>query len=342
MGVRMQNQKGITFAGNILVDVVKTITGYPEPGMLANITAVSQAVGGCVPNTAIDVAKMDKTVPIRAFGRVGDDAYGRYVTGQMQKFGIDTAGVIVTEEVPTSFSDVMSDVSSGERTFFHARGANALFSPEDVDVDALTCRIFHIGYILLLDKMDEADETFGTKLAALLKRVQEKGIKTSIDVVSDSTGRFREKVAPALRYADYAIMNEIEGCGVSGLDPRRPDGSIDEDNIRRTMEMMLELGVRDRVILHSKEAGFMLTADGVFRSAPAVDIDPAKIAGKVGAGDAFCAGSLYGLYTGISDDRLLDFASAAAVCNLTAPDSISGMQPAAVIRSIVEAGRYIG
>jgi len=336
------SNSGITFAGNILVDVVKTMHGFPQVGMLATITSVQQAVGGCVPNTAIDIAKIDPTVPLSAVGRVGDDAYGQYVTGMMRSHGINTDGVRITPDAPTSFSDVMSDLSTGERTFFHARGANALFAPEDVDVDALNCRIFHIGYILLLDTMDEADPEYGTRLAGLLHRIQAKRIKTSIDVVSESTARFREKIVPALRYCDYAIMNEIEGCGVSGLDPRRPDGSIDEDNIRRTMEMMLELGVRDRVILHSKEAGFMLTADGVFRSAPAVDIDPAKIAGKVGAGDAFCAGSLYGLYTGISDDRLLDFASAAAVCNLTAPDSISGMQPAAVIRSIVEAGRYIG
>lgn len=339
MGVRMQNNNGITFAGNILVDVVKNITGYPTPGMLTNITAVSQAVGGCVPNTAIDVAKMDKTVPIRAIGRVGNDAYGQYVTGIMEQYHIDTAGVIVTPDVPTSFSDIMSDVSFGERTIFHARGANALFSPDDVDVDALDCRIFHIGYILLLDSMDEADETYGTRLASLLKRVQEKGIKTSIDVVSDSSGRFREKVAPALKYADYAIMNEIEGCGVSGLDPRKEDGSIDVDNIKKTMQMMLDMGVKDRVILHSKEAGFMLTKDGQFRMADAVDIDPAKIAGKVGAGDAFCAGCLYGLYTGIPDDKLLDYASAAAVCNLTAPDAISGMRSAAEVESIAARGR---
>ncbi|MBQ8401737.1 MAG: carbohydrate kinase family protein, partial [Clostridia bacterium] len=258
---------------------------------------------------------------------------------QMQKYGIDTAGVLVTEDAPTSFSDVMSDVSSGERTFFHARGANALFAPEDIPVDALDCRIFHIGYILLLDRMDEADPTYGTKLAGLLKRVQEKGIKTSIDVVSDATGRFREKVAPALRYCDYAIMNEIEGCGVSGLAPRKADGSIDADNMRSTMQMMLDMGVRDRVILHSKEAGFMLTKDGQFRMADAVDIDPARIAGKVGAGDAFCAGCLYGLLTGIPDADLLDYASAAAVCNLTAADSISGMKTAEEIRKIVQENR---
>ncbi len=332
---------GITFAGNILVDVVKTITGYPAPGMLTNITAVSQAVGGSVPNTAIDVAKLDRNVPIKACGRVGDDAYGAYVTEIMQEYGIDTTAVLVTPGVPTSFSDIMSDLSAGERTIFHARGANALFSPEDVDVDALDCRIFHIGYILLLDTMDEADEQYGTKMASLLKRVQEKGIKTSIDVVSDASGRFREKVAPALRYADYAIMNEIEGCGVSGLNPRKEDGSIDVDNIRKTMEMMLELGVRDRVILHCKEAGFMLTRDGQFRMADAVDIDPQKIAGKVGAGDAFCAGCLYGLYTGMPDEKLLDFASAAAVCNLTAPDAISGMRTAAEVEAIAAQGRYM-
>ena len=105
--------------------------------MLANITAVSQAVGGCVPNTAIDAATMDPDLPISVYGRVGDDAYGQYVTAQMAAKGIDVSHVLVTPGVPTSFSDVMSDRSSGERTFFHARGANALFSPADIDIDAL-------------------------------------------------------------------------------------------------------------------------------------------------------------------------------------------------------------
>ncbi|MBR5445041.1 MAG: carbohydrate kinase family protein [Clostridia bacterium] len=332
--------KGITFAGNILTDVVKTITEYPKPGMLSSITAVSQAVGGCVPNTAIDVAKMDPAVPLSACGRVGDDAYGQYVTGQMAAHGIDVSQVKITPDVPTSFSDVMSDASTGERTFFHARGANARFAPEDVDTDALDCRIFHIGYILLLDLMDEPDETYGTVLAGLLAKVQAMGIKTSVDVVSDSSGRFREKIVPALRYCDYAIMNEIECCGVSGLDPRNPDGSVSTENIRRTMEQMIALGVKDRVIVHCPEAGFMLTADGTFRMTESVKVKPEQIVGKVGAGDAFCAGCLYGLHEGMADDRLLEFASAAAACSLTAADSVSGMRPACEIEKIAER-RYL-
>ena len=334
-------KKGITIAGNILVDIVKNIDIYPKLGMLGTVSDISPAVGGCAPNTAINLAKIDRSVPISVLGRVGTDENGRYVMSQLQKNGINVDGIVYSPHTETGFCDVMS-IPSGERTFFHKAGTNAEFCPDDVDIPSLDCDILHIGYILLMKQFDTEDPEYGTVMARFLAAVQKAGIRTSIDVVSDSVVDYGKMITPSLRYCNYAIMNEIEGCGVSGLDPRRPDGSIDEDNIRRTMEMMLELGVRDRVILHSKEAGFMLTADGVFRSAPAVDIDPAKIAGKVGAGDAFCAGSLYGLYTGISDDRLLDFASAAAVCNLTAPDSISGMQPAAVIRSIVEAGRYIG
>ena len=58
------NRKGITLVGNILTDVVKTVDCYPEIGMLANIKDVSMAVGGSVPNTGIDIKKIDSSMPI--------------------------------------------------------------------------------------------------------------------------------------------------------------------------------------------------------------------------------------------------------------------------------------
>ena len=50
------------------------------------------------------------------------------------------------------------------------------------------------------------------------------------------------------------------------------------------------------------------------------------IKGSVGAGDTFCAGSLYGIYHGLSDEQILKFASAAAACNLFAANSIDGIK----------------
>ena len=220
----------------------------------------------------------------------------------------------------------MNVISTGERTFFHYRGANAEFSPSDVNLSLLSCKMLHIGYILLLDRFDEVDAEHGTVMASFLKRAQAEGIETSIDVVSDSGGGFAEKVIPALRYTDNAFMNEIEACGISGLSPRDENGKIIIENIKKTMEMIMAEGVGQRVIVHCPEAGFCLNASGEFTVVPSLKLEKGYIKGTVGAGDAFCAGCLYGIYKGFDDKKILEFASGAACCNLSAVDSVSGMR----------------
>ena len=81
-------------------------------------------------------------------------------------------------------------------------------------------------------------------MAHFLKEVQEAGIKTSIDAVSDSSGKFAEKIIPALKYTDNAIMNEIEGCAVIGIAPRDENGNIIINNIRKAMEDLKHHGAK--------------------------------------------------------------------------------------------------
>lgn len=326
---RCKQSPDLWIGGNILVDVVKRVDCYPELGMLANITSMpQQSVGGCVCNTIIDLAKMDPDFGLGAMGLVGQDAYGDYVVGEMDRHGIHTGRIKRTAAAPTSFTDVMS-LAGGERTFFHARGANARFSPEDVDLSTLTGKLLHMGYIMLLDGFDAADEQYGTVMARFLKQVQELGIKTSIDAVSDSTGNFRAKLPPALAYCNYAIVNEIECCSVWDLEPYRPDGTLDEDTVRLAMEKMAACGVKDKVVVHCKPAGFCLDVPtGAFTRVSSLKLDPARIAGSVGAGDAFCAGCLYAIMQGYSDRDMLSYASAAAACSLFAENSVDGMLPA--------------
>ena len=318
-------RKGITIAGNILTDIVKNIDCYPQVGMLSNISSVTRAVGGCAPNTAIDLSRIDPSVPLSVIGCIGDDEYGRYVISQMQRCNIDTSGVKITDAAPTSFSDVMS-LPSGDRTFFHARGANALFSPDDVDISGLTCNILHIGYILLLDRFDAPDEEYGTVMARFLHQVQQAGIRTSIDVVSDSSADYPNHIIPALKYCDYVIINEIECCSIWNLDPRREDGKLNVAVVKEAMRRTMECGGCEKVIVHSKESGFCLNRGGEMTVVPSLLIPASEIKGSVGAGDAFCAGCLYGIYHHYSDQEMLEFASAAAACNLFAENAVDGMR----------------
>jgi len=332
----METRQGITIAGIMLVDIVKMIDKYPEKSMLVNITESIRAVGGCVPNTIIDIAKIDPSVKLKAIGKVGSDDNGRFLREEMAKYGVDVTGIKVAEGRETSFDDVMTERSTGARTFFLSCGINHEFGIEDIDIDALDCKIFHAGYILLLGALDAEDEEYGTKMARLLHMVSQKGIKTSVDAVSEEGERFREKIIPALKYCDYAIMNEIECCKVTGLSPRKEDGTVHVENIKKTMEVFMEYGVREKVIIHCCEAGFLLDKSGEFTVVPSLKLPKGYIKGSVGAGDAFAAASLYGIDQGFDDTRILEFASAAAACNLAAADSISGMKTRAEIEQMCQ------
>ncbi|MBQ9070627.1 MAG: helix-turn-helix domain-containing protein [Clostridia bacterium] len=332
----MMKKKGIGVAGTIVIDIVKSIDSYPTIGTLTNITSVSSAVGGCVSNVGIDLARMDPQLSVSGYGKIGNDENGRFILSKLVENGVNIDGIVYSKDRGTSFTDVMS-IPAGERTFFHTRGANAEFCPEDIDVKKLNCDIFHIGYILLMDKLDAPDSEYGTVLARLLADVQREGIMTSVDMVSQSDGNYADKVIPALKYCNYFIVNEIEICGIFGLSPRKENGEIDVSCVRRAMKLAAENGVSTKVIVHAKEISFLYDVkSGDFISMPSLKIPKEEILGSVGAGDAFCAGCLYGLYHHYTDKKILEFASAAAACNLFAANSIDGMRSAEEILKMPE------
>ena len=329
-------KKGIAIAGNLIADVVKSIAEYPKQGMLTYISEAVHSVGGCVPNTAINLAKIDRNIPISALGKVGADENGRFILSQLQKHGIDIEKISVSSNAVTSFCDVMS-MPTGERTFFHTKGANAAFSPADIDISALDCNLLHIGYILLLDQFDKADDAYGTVMARFLHDVQQRGIQTSIDVVSDSTADYGEKIIPALKFCNYAIINEIECCRIWAMEARTETGGLDRENIKLAMGKMAQAGVKDKVIIHSKEACFILDVQsGAFTEVSSLQIPKEQIKGSVGAGDAFCAGCLYGIYNHFSDRQILEFASSAAACSLFAANAVDGMRSRSPIEMLAE------
>ncbi len=332
----MNRKNGIVIAGNILADIVNIIDRYPQKSMLANILSSEPAVGGCVPNTIIDIAKLDPEVPLSAVGCIGNDENGRYLLSQMEKYGVNTELITVLDDAATAADYVMTDKVDNSRTFFYTGGANKLFDESHIDISRLNCKIFHIGYLLLLDALDAPDSEYGTKMARLLHNVQKQGIKTSIDAVSAEAGRFSAVILPALKYCDYVIINEIEICSATGLAPRNDDGSLNVGNIKSSMQKFFGYGVREKVIVHCTEAGFLLDNEGNFTEVGSLILPKGYVKGSVGAGDAFAAGCLYGIYNDYENEKILEFASCAAAMSLSEADSISGMKPKSEVEKLGE------
>lgn len=305
----------IVFCGNVICDQVKMITRWPDKGMLVPITSMKRAVGGSVANTAVDLKTLDREVEVRALSKVGADDNGDYVIRVLESKGVDCSMISREKDVPTSFTDVMTVETTGERTFFNMHGADSRLVPEDVDLEALDCRIFHFGYLLLLDGMDAEDAEYGTRAARLLHDVQRRGIKTSIDIVSEQSERFARIVRPALKYCDYCIINEIEGSLATG---------VSSSDLKGISNALFDLGVRERVVIHKPEIGVTLGRDGDFVEVKSLKLPAGWIKGSVGAGDAFCAGALYSLLKGFDPEKTLRLASCAAACNLAVTDAVSG------------------
>ena len=146
---------GIAVAGSVLVDKLHDISAYPQAGELTKILRTRRSVGGCVPNVAIDLKTLSSETDVSALGRVGEDEEGRFVLDALRQRGVNVDGMKRYAE-RTSFTEVMS-IPGGERTFFTYAGASARFGFEDIDFEALSADMLHLGYFLLLDKVDGGD-----------------------------------------------------------------------------------------------------------------------------------------------------------------------------------------
>lgn len=305
----MSETCGIAIAGSILVDQINEIAAYPNSGELTQIRRVQKAVGGCVPNVAIDLKRLDPTLTVKAVGRIGKDEEGGFVKSVLSENGVDVSPLTLSDD-KTSFTQVMS-VAGGQRTFFTYAGACAEFGTNDVDLASLNVKMLHLGYFLLLDRIDKGEGV------EILKKACKLGIKTSIDLVSENSDRY-SLVLPCLPYTHNLIVNELEAGQMTGIEPKK-------ENLRAIAEKLKTLGVRERVIIHMKDMGVCLSDDG-YTVLGAYDVPRSWIKGTTGAGDAFCAGALLGIYQNRSDEEILDLASASAIGALSAPDAISGMR----------------
>lgn len=311
---------GIAVAGSLLVDVINRIESYPNEGQLTKIVGRTVATGGLVPNVGIDLKRLERDLVVYAIGKVGADDNGKFAIHTLKENGLNVDLVKVSNGVGTSFTDVMS-VSGGQRTFFCYAGACADFGYDDIDFDKLDVKMFHLGYFLLLDKVDGGD---GVRI---LKKCVEKGIKTSIDLVSEHSNRYRF-VVPCLPYVDNLIVNEEEASRLANID-------FNGDNLEEIARVLKGLGVRERVIVHMPKKSVCLSDRG-YTEIDSFTLPNGFIKGTTGAGDAFCAGALLGIYNEFSDEDILKTGMVASLGALSGEDAVSGMKSFQELKKIAK------
>ena len=116
----------IVALGESLIDF--TPAGINEMGM----PLFSQNPGGAPANVLAMASKLGRSTAF--VGKVGRDAFGRFLQEHMEKAGIDCSALRRDDRVPTTLAFVQLD-EYGDRSFSFYRdpGADVMLRPEEVD-----------------------------------------------------------------------------------------------------------------------------------------------------------------------------------------------------------------
>ncbi|XWY21110.1 carbohydrate kinase family protein [Bisgaard Taxon 45] len=311
----MQQRNGILAIGNLLVDRALLISDYPQESMLATISNMELHCGGGCTNVLFNLAKLDPHLPLFLAGGIGQDGEGQLILQQAKQHHINVDNVVELN-LPTSFTDVMINSQTGERTFFHYVGAMAEYQAAHILQIDHPAKIAHIAYLPLLPKLLDVEV-----LKHTLTCLQQKGFLISIDLVSVANKQiFTQQILPILPYVDYVIINDIEAKWLTNAE--KSDSS--QQLLLQMAQQLIEQGVRNTVIVHDPKWAVAINNGGEKIAVPSYWVEKQHIVSTLGAGDAFCTGVLYGLHNNLPLLEVLKLGHGLAYFNLFSVSATGG------------------
>lgn len=198
--------------GELLIDFApKSLDAEGYPTLAAN-------PGGAPGNFLAALNRYGHTTAM--IGKVGDDMFGRLLTGTLQKAGILTDGIIRDPNVFTTLAFVSLD-ETGNRDFSFARkpGADTCLRPEETREDLIRqARVLHFGTLSL------TDEPAASATRKAVETAKENGLLISLDPNLRKPLWKREEDAKSamewsLRQADIVKISDEEIEFLWGLSP---------------------------------------------------------------------------------------------------------------------------
>ena len=231
------------------------------------ITDIQERPGGSAANTAVGLARLGLKVGF--IGKVAEDREGKLLLKDFEDEGVDTHGIIVSKQGRSG--NVMGYVDKkGDRALYVDPGVNDSLEYEEIDLQcAESTQFLHLTSFV-------ADTPFHAQIA-LLKHLSD--VKISFDPGELYARRGLTTLKPMIEKSFVMFPNENEVKLLTGK------------NYERGAEVLLNAGASIVVVTLGRRGCYV--TDGKETHL----VEPYKVAvvDTTGAGDAFCAGFLYGL-----------------------------------------------
>src|SRR5258707_9292418 len=202
-----QQRVGFVTGGTWCVDRSKMLAYWPGEDGLVEIEDVEQRGGGSGCNFAVDMRRLDPTMPVETIGLVGDDEDGRFLPAEADAFGIVREQLQVTREIATQYTDAFGSRRSGRRTHLYYPGAASLLTPDHFDFAGTRGRILHLGLPGVHKLMDAPWGGEASGWVATLKLARAAGLETNLALCSIPPQRRAALAGPCLPPPASLVVN---------------------------------------------------------------------------------------------------------------------------------------
>lgn len=289
-----------------------------------NENKLSFYVAGAELNVATDLALWN--IPVKYMSAMPDNDMSKQLVSYMVDKGIDTSSILYQgDRIGLFFLTKGKDLKNDALIYDRANSAFSELKPGSIDWDKHLEGInwFHFSAICPAINQNIADICKEALIAA-----SEKNIITSVDLNYRSKlwkyGKSPLEVMPGLvEHCDMVMGNVWAAEMMLGV-PLTPDmhesgqKSIYQKEALKTSEAIMKQFPKCKAVANTfrfdnrDEISYyaaMLTGDKFHTSS---EYNADRIVDKVGSGDCFMAGLIYGFYNGLDPGEALEFATAAA------------------------------
>jgi fructokinase len=320
--------------GELLIDMV------PLPASPGALTFAAKP-GGAPGNSAVGLARLGRSVAM--LSKVGDDAFGRLLTGTIAESGASIEAIVVSAEHLTGVAVVTLD-AQGDRDFLFYRQdcADVNFTPDEVRTDLIEgARILHVNSLVLASPISASAQRHA------VARAQAASILISVDpnlrpLLWESRAAMIAAAREVVAVANILKIGADELQIITGI-------ADTEAALRSVWHDGLHV-----VAITRGAAGATILTRAVSVSVPGIAV---KVVDTTGCGDSFMAAFLSGLLDsdpaaigGASDPAAIGglmnlsaetlaaigrFACAAGAITATAPGGMDAMPTRAAVNAFL-------
>jgi ribokinase len=305
------SNKNIVILGVFVADTAYRASRQPQIGETLIGNEFSLGPGGKGSNQAVAAALAGGDVHF--ISRLGEDDFAKMAISLWKNSGI-TTHVTHHANSYTGAAYIFIEESTGNNAIIVSPGAAAKINDED---------------ILANKELISGSRVFMTQLEQSLDAAS-----TALSFAKDGEAITILNPAPAqplkeniLKLCDFVTPNEIEAEQITGIHVK----SLNDAEI--AAGKLIEKGANAAVITLGEQGALFKDSNQVIHQ-PAYQVGP--VAETTGAGDAFNGGLAVALAEGMSIDKALSFACAAASISVTRPGTAPSMPSRVEIEALIK------